>query len=480
MKKIYSLIFKTFFGPFVITFFVSLFILVMQFLWVYIDDMVGKGLEMTVILELLFFASANLVPMALPLAVLLSSIMTFGNLGEHYELVALKSSGLSLQRIMSPLIVFMVMLCIGAFVFSNNVWPVANLKFASLLYDIRSKKPALDIKDKAYYKDIDGFVIRVKNRDEQTDMLHDVLIYDHTDNRGNNRVIRAKKGKMSMSEDQMTLTFVLEQGNLYDELEGDKFPLYRSSFEKKTIRFDLSDFKMAHTDEDLFKNNYKMMTIDQLSRKIDTLKMKMDVRTKDFHKGLMESLLIVSDSLKLDKPLAAETPNLNHWFDSLPKHKKIQYINWALNSVRSTNTYAGVYEAEHKSRLKTIRRHEIEWHRKFTLSFACLILFFIGAPLGAIIRKGGLGMPTVISVLLFIAFHIASISGEKMVKQGQMTPWIGMWMASLALTPVGIFLTYKATTDSVILDSEFYRKLVGKLIRFRWISNWVNRGKKES
>jgi lipopolysaccharide export system permease protein len=466
-------------GPFVITFFITLFILVMQFMWVYIDDMVGKGLETIIILELLFFAMANLIPMALPLAVLLSSIMTFGNLGENYELVALKSSGMSLQRIMSPLIVFMVLLSLGAFYFSNSIWPKANLKFASILHDVRTKKPAFDIQDNVFYKEIDGFVIHVKHRDKETDVLHDITIYDHTDKRGNTRVIKAEQGQMRLSGDKLSLIFTLQNGFLYDELPGNKNPLYRSEFSEKQLLFDLSGFKLQRTDEELFKNNYKMMNLLRLARESDTLNKRYKERIQEFKQGMFKSVFYTKDSLNLDTSYS-NFSLAEGWFEQLPKEKKLQYMNWATNVVRSSRTYADSFEQDLKVRKRGIKRVQIEWHRKFTLSIACLILFFIGAPLGAIIRKGGLGMPVVISIIFFLIFHMTSITGEKMAKTGVVDVWLGMWLSSMILLPIGMFLTYKATTDSAILDSEFYKNFLGKLTKIKFINNWVNRGKSKA
>lgn len=474
MKKLHILIFKTFLGPFISTFFITLFILVMQFLWVYIDEMVGKGLSFGIISELLFYASASLVPLALPLAVLLSSIMTFGNLGEHYELVALKSSGLSLQRIMFPLIIFMVLLSFGAFVFSNSIWPTANLKFASLLYDIRKKKPALDIKDNVYYKEIEGFVIRVKNRNEKTDLLEDVFIYDHTDKKGNTKIIRAETGRMDMTDDQMGLKFELNNGNLYSDEEGKKYPYFRQRFEKKTITFDLSGFELERSDQEVFANNYRMMNLMQIIKQIDTVETFYGLVVEDFSYRMSKDIYFLNEEVDL---AAADTntqvayqPN---WFQELNKNDRIKYLNLAINITRASNSFAAGIAKGHNHRKKNIRSHYIEIHRKFTLAFACLILFFIGAPLGAIIRKGGLGMPVVISVLFFLLFHITGITGEKMAKGGDLSVFAGMWLSSFVLIPIGMFLTYKATTDSVLLDTEFYKRLFKGFKRFRFLINWL-------
>ncbi len=451
----------------------------MQFMWVYIDDMVGKGLDSFTVLELLFFATANLIPMALPLAVLLSSIMTFGNLGENYELVALKSSGMSLQRIMFPLIVFMIFLSIGAFYFSNNIWPKANLKFASILHDVRAKKPAFDIQDNVFYKEIGGFVIHVKHRDKETDVLHDITIYDHSDQRGNTRVIKAKRGTMVLSDNQQALNFTLIEGNLYDEMEGKDHPHYRSSFGKKIISFDLSDFKLKRSDEELFKNNYKMMNLSRLSAEIDTLWLRYGERSDEFETSMLKSIYYMKDSISLDTSYQ-EYSLAEDWMSGESKNKKLQYLNWASNVLRTTKTYSESFNGDLKNRKKNINRAYIEWHRKFTLSIACLILFFIGAPLGAIIRKGGLGMPVVISIVFFLIFHMTSISGEKMAKNDQLAVWIGMWLSSAILFPIGAFLTFKATTDSAIFDAGFYKSILGKLLRIGFVNKWANRGTEEA
>lgn len=528
MKKLNKLVISTYIGPFFATFFITLFILVMQFLWKYIDELVGKGLEWYIIGELLFYASANLVPMALPLAILLSSIMTFGNLGEHYELVALKSSGLSLQRIMRPLIVITFLTAGVAFYFSNNVWPVANLKFATLLYDVRQKKPAIDIRDGVFYKGLDGYVIRAEHKDKETQEMTDVVIYDHTQRKGNSKVIRAKKGLMELSEDEMYLVLSLQDGASYEEVEdqgkgkakkqgkGKNYPLFRSTFEEEIIRFDLSGFQLGRSDEDLFKENTQMLNLEQLNVQTDTLWMKFKARQDEYKEQLRKKLMPGRDSVQLSKDGSVwlsimtgerptgrvvpadsaapppKRPSLNpavrlkqaHVSDTillvdvepvgadwrytagLPPADELRAIDGAINLTRSSKTYVSSMINEFGSRTRTIVRHQVEWHRKFTLSFACIVLFFVGAPLGAIIRKGGLGMPVVVSVILFIVFHVLSITGEKMAKHGDLEPLQGMWLASAILTPVGIYLTWKATTDAPIMDSETYQKPIRAIGNF--------------
>ena len=304
MKKLHKLIIKTYLGPFILTFFIVLSLLVMQFLWKYIDEFVGKGLEWYILAELLFYASANLVPLALPLAILLASIMTFGNLGEHYELVALKSSGLSLLRIMFPLIVLIVITSGSAVYFSNNIWPLANLKFASLLYDIRQKKPAIDIAPGVYYKDIDGFVIRTSSKSKDGKDLNDITIYNHTDGTGNRQVTRAERGQMSMSEDEQYLIVTLFNGRSYEERPGKTHPHFRTEFQKEIIRFDLSQFQLDRTDEDLFKNNYQMLTMTQLEKAIDSLNLKYGDRITDYGRLIETKVSYMRDSINPDSAMS--------------------------------------------------------------------------------------------------------------------------------------------------------------------------------
>lgn len=470
MKKLHRLIIGSFIGPFVLTFFITLFILVMQFLWKYVDDLVGKGLEWYLIAELLLYASANLVPMALPLSILLSSIMTFGNMGENYELVAIKSAGISLQKAMRPLLVVTFFLSFTAFYFSNNIWPVANLKFASLLHDISKKKPALDIKEGIFYKDIDDFVIRVGKKDQKKDILYDISIYDHTAKEGNRKVIRAEEGTMKMSVDETKLILTLKNGYSYNEVKKSTSPLFRSEFEKEIIYLDVSGFQMNRSDEGLFKNNYKMLNIIQLDEAIDTLYFETESGIIRMGNKVKEGLSLFKDTLNSN--LNIQKPDSQFLqLGNLKKGIQNQIYQGAINALRRHKTYITTLSRYVESNDRLIDRHKIEWHRKFTLSFACIILFFIGAPLGAIIRKGGLGMPVIISVLFFLVFHVLSITGEKLIKESGMNAALGMWMATLILVPIGAFLTYKSTTDSAIFDTDGYKKLFEKIKSFFKKSN---------
>lgn len=461
IKKVHKLIISSFIGPFILTFFIAIFILLMQFLFKYIDDLVGKGLEWYVVLELLMYASSTLVPMALPLALLLSSIMTFGNLGEHYELVALKSSGISLRQIMMPLIVLTFIISIAAFYFSNVVMPYANLKMGALMWDVRNQKPSLAIKEGVFYNGIDGYSIRIGSKDEEGTNLKDIVIYNHSANKGNMNVMMADSGKMLKSDNERYLVLLLFNGISYEESGvpgtiNDRKQLTRVKFSEHEVKFDLSTFQMNRTDETLFKDHYTMLNLSQLKFYEDSLDNRL-LNDKAYFRQNYALYTSMNKDLKLDSSMSAVNVQLdNDILKNFDKQYHSIIISRAFSTVRNVISYTESTKKDQESLHEKIRRHEIEFHRKFTLSFACLILFFIGAPLGAIIRKGGLGMPIVISIFFFIFFHILSITGEKMARQNVVPVWQGMWMASFILTPIGVFITRKATSDSTLLDLDVY------------------------
>jgi lipopolysaccharide export system permease protein len=423
-----------------------MFVLLMQFLWKYIDDLVGKGLDWFTIGQLVFYTSATLVPLALPLAILVSSIMTYGNMAEHFEIVAAKSAGVSLQRLMRPLFVVAIFVSALAFYFSNYILPVANLKMGSLLYDVRQQKPALYIREGAFYNGIDGYSIRVGKKAADGKKIFNVMIYDHTKGNGNNKVILADSGIMASTSDQKFLLITLYTGSSYEEESKrkknyDTHPLTRSTFKSQLIRFDLSTFKLSRTNEDLFKDNWQMLNFRQLTYAIDSLNKKFDERkigmvkdAKGYFSMLRDSVLIK----KIPADVKEEDPAIIK--DNVPVNAVMET---ALSTARNLKTYFTNNADELESKQNNITRFSIEWHRKFTLSIACFILFLIGAPLGAIIRKGGLGMPIV----------------------GVIFPKEGMWIAPLVLLPIGIFLTYKATKDSALFDMDAYLNFFRKLKR---------------
>jgi len=468
---------KSFLGPFVFTFFVALFILLLQFLWKYIDDLVGKGLEWYIIAKLLFYASSTFVPLALPLAILLSSLMTFGNLGEQYELVGIKAAGISLSKAMRPLVILALLISMGAFFFSNYVLPVANLKFGSLLYDVRQQKLAFNINEGIFYNGLENIVIQVGSKDKDNKTIYDVKIYDHNKRMGNTNITLAKKGVMELSPDKQRMIFTLYDGNAYSEINERGYrenrPFESTKFDKQILVFDLGDFKLNRTNEDLFRSHYSMLNIKQLNHSIDSLSIEKNER-KEFYKkkymrrysyvdkldSLKRDTIVVSDSALLDSlkyPLLAN-------FDSEVKN---EILKNSLKSVRSLKDNLVYYQKELDSRQKIVLKHEVVWHQKFKLSLACLIFFFIGAPLGAIIRKGGLGFPVVVSILFFVIYHVTSMTGQKAALTGEWNLVFGIWMSTLIILPMGLFLTWKATTDAPLLDAESWGRFFGKFKIFK-------------
>ncbi len=473
MKKLHIFILKSYLGPLILTFLISMFILVMQFLWRYIDDLVGKGLEFSVLAELLFYASVQVVPMALPLAILLASLMTFGNLGENYELTAIKAAGISLPRIMAPLIFLTVSISIGAFWFSNNIMPVANLKLFSLLYSVKQARPELDIKEKIFYDGVDDFRIKIDDKNQKTGMMHHLMIYDHRDkiNRNTNVTI-ADSGKMQVSDEKSYIMLTLFNGITYDEKvnidkkrtsDRDKQLYRRDKYDEQTVLIELEGMNFSKTDESLFKSLDRMKNLEQLRKDEDSLKTEkgryveeLSRQAENFHfqKG---RYTLRSRASELTQVIdSSKTLSIDSLFNSLtPEQKKTAYET-AIRAVQDHKYNIDEKMSYIDREQKKIYRHEMEIHRKFTLSFACLIFFFIGAPLGAIIRKGGLGMPVVISVLFFIFYYIVDTMGAKFAREGVWHVYQGMWLSSAVLAPIGIFLTYKSSTDSALLNSEAY------------------------
>jgi lipopolysaccharide export system permease protein len=473
MKKLDTFILKSYLGPLVMTFFIALFILLMQFVWKYIDDLVGKGLEWYIIVKLLFYASSTFVPLALPLAILLSSLMMFGNLGEHYELVTIKAAGISLSRIMRPLIVVSILISGLAFYFSNVVLPFANLKFLSLLYDVREKKLAFNLKEGVFYTGIEGFVIRVGKKEQDGNTIRDVMVYDHTKHQGNVSLTTAEWGRMELSPDKKFLVFRLFNGTNYEEridLRNNELtrPFQRTEFSEQYQMFDLSAFQLTRTDENLFKKNYEIQNVTQLTRSIDSISIQLSADRKAYETGFMNSLQF-SGNLDTVKRYKADTlkkfnPSVIYNFKADTRAK---ILETALASAKSAKENLATNRENIYNKSKLIYKHQIVYHKKFSFSIACFLLFFIGAPLGAIIRKGGLGMPAVISTLFFILFWVISFVGEKYAVEGVVPAWQGIWYSSAVLMPIGIFLTIKATNDATLFDLDAWTGFFKKLFRVR-------------
>ena len=576
------LLIRTFAGPFILTFFIVLFILVMQFLWVYMDDLVGKGLEWYVIAELLVYASASFVPMALPLAMLLSSIMTLGQFGEFNELTATRAAGISLWKLVRPLMLLAVVLSVSAFVFSDTLLPRSRLKFGSLLFDIQQKKPALSIKEGRFYTEIENYALRVGHKSEDGQRLRDILIYDHSSGRGNTSVITAKRGKMLMSDDQRYLSLTLYDGYTYEELQEDapsrrKRPHLKTSFSVQEIHFDLSSFHMKRSDESIFRDYFSMLDLRQLRQATDSLEEAYAERDHDILKTMgqfyrfgdslfftaqypparggtlrlrvrgthnvsmapgdggpadPENALFERDSVAARRNSADSIPGLtpagaglretglretgsqaagsqatglretgsqesgfsaaelqarlqasklpsaaalpgaggqiietmrargdslaeawlqNRHGSPLVTHTdSITLLRDAVQSAQTLQGYSSMRLRELEGRRHMLNRHYLEVHRKFSLSFACFLFFLIGAPMGALIRRGGLGLPMLISILLFLVYHVITMSSEKLARDGVVEVHLGMWISSLVLLPAGVALTMAANREGRI------------------------------
>jgi lipopolysaccharide export system permease protein len=474
LKTLDILVLRSFLRPFIPTFLVMIFFFLMQMVWKYIDDLAGRGIEWYYILELLFYWSASVFPFALPISILLSSLMTFGTFGENNELAAMKSAGIPLYRIMRPLVVLMIFVSIGAFFFYNNVIPVANLKSASLIENISKKKPAFNIRQGIFYNGIDGYSIKIGHKGgPDGNELENIMIYDHTDNEGNIKVTLAKSGKMQITEDERYLEITLRDGYTYEEIQTstrkdrDKHPFVKARFDEALIRFNLMQFQTTNLREETAKNWY-MMNVNQLLENADSVKNSLERRKNAFSenfKGKYYFELVEMDSANASALSTNVLANFNQTMSE-------RAVKNALRMARSNIEYINQVISQYEYREKIEARHYLEWHKKFALSFACFVLFFIGAPLGAIIRKGGMGAPVVFSFVIFIIYHILNTTFEKTGRELVLEPWAAIWFGTLILAPFGILLTLSAANDSSILRSEFY----GNIVRF--VSNPFKRKKK--
>jgi len=587
-KKLDILILQAFIGPFIATFFITLFVLVLQFFWLYIDDIVGKGVDMLTVATLIMYVGATLVPLALPLAVLLSSIMTFGNLGESFELIAIKSAGIPLLRFMRPLFIVSLIICYIAFLFNNNIIPVANLKMNTLKYDIIVSKPAFDIKEGVFYDKIEGYVIKIGKKEKDDSTIRSVVIYEQNVSGNQDNIIVAEKGKMIVTPDKKSLQFVLQNGWIYQEGKGDRMStnteFIRMGFKDYKKVLDLTSFKLNKTDDSAFKNNYQMLTMRQLGKNIDSLEtmeenfkkrtatdLKLSLKfipyldttgwaaiekTPRVHSAYLltdsavkaeqilrakaqaqadSQALALKAQLKADSiarvarmqaakqdsavaasqghtpgkdsatrgatassgkpaspplPPAANTPQPDtaaakpgasatassgnaparpavakpqppaSFADLLPDSVRMPVLDRSIsqaNTIKiSLDQPALLYDAQQND----LRRHLIAWHEKLTLSVACLVMFLIGAPLGSIIRKGGIGMPLIFAVIFFVIFFLLNNFGKKFANQDVLSPLTGMWLATFVLTPIGLFLVYKALHDSQLFNKEYYFRLI--------------------
>ncbi len=470
MKKIHLLLLRSFVRPFLVTLFIVNFVLLMLFLFKYIDDLIGKGFEWYTILQLMVYNSATNIQMALPLSVLLSSIMTYGALGENYELVAIKSAGVSLSRAMYPMILVVTILSIGAFFFSDNMLPIANRKYYALLYDVRQQKSANLLPEGVFSNSFPDHTIRVGKKDADGQTLHNVIIYTKNEADNNTNVLLAKEGRMYRTMDNQFLVMKLTDGVTYEEQPGEKSFEGRQRFTRfrfKTTeqKFDLSFMKLKRTDENLFRTAAQMMDLKQLKYFGDSTRRQTDSTLLVNFRLFSPYIKYFGIPSKAPSGIKSVPFKKNSALDGLSLQQQATTLMNASNEVRTINDLVKNRADMYKDASLNTRRYDIEYQKKFTLSAACIALFLIGAPLGAIIRKGGLGMPIVVSVIFFLIYYIIWTIGEKSAKQGDLSPIVGTWIAIIVLTPIGIFLSYKAANDSALFDMEAYKRIFNKLIR---------------
>lgn len=448
-------------GPFIAAFSISVFVLTMQFFWLYIDDLVGKGLDLPTILKLVGLVTLFWIPTALPLSLLFSSIMTFGNLGESFELIAIKSAGIPLLRFMRPLLIFAFFVCGLAFLFANNIIPVTQKKLSALKYDIIVAKPAFDIKEGIFYDKIDGYVIKLGKKEKNDSVIHDVVIFEKGGQLQDYLTV-AKTGVMRLSNNKRDLEFILQNGSRFEESgqrNSRNTQFIQMGFATYKKVFDLKSFQIGKTGDSAFYDP-KMLSIRQLNSTIDSLynldSLFVTKTRREFAPYLSFVRFADTGWVKSAAAAPSSSDTIQQFDQLIPDSLKQTIYSNAIGTIHNIRGYTLVLETEYKERYQSLNLHKIEWHRKFTLSFACLVLFMIGAPLGSIIRKGGLGMPLVFAIIFFVFFYLLNNFGEKLVRSNELSPLNGMWLSTFLLIPIGLFLTYKAMSDSQLFNNEFY------------------------
>lgn len=468
LKRLDRFVLKSFLPMFAMTFFIVLFIVLMQFLWRYMDDLIGKGLGVGVLAELFFYAALSMVPMALPLAILLASLMSFGNLGEKSELTAIKASGVSLLRVMAPLIVLISGIAVGAFFFQNDVLPRAQVKMWTLLFSARQKSPELEIPEGSFYDQITGYNLYVKHKDQETGMLYGTMIYDvsHGDN---STILLADSARLAFTPDMQYLYLHLWSGEQFENLRGQNansqnIPFRRETFADKELLIPF-DANFNRLNEEGMRNQYVGKNISELRQSIDSLTNLVDSIGNRNAEGFRNQAFPM-----LSSGIAMDEPNDSTWVKAEKRSASLDSMLLALSPAERDRVFNMAYGLQQqrkgeqefraiqmKDEKLRLRRHHIELIKKYTLSVACLIFLFIGAPLGAIIRKGGLGAPMVISIMLFLVYYIIDNTGFKMAREGIWQPWAGMWLSTFILLPLGIFVTWKAMNDSSVFNADLYK-----------------------
>jgi lipopolysaccharide export system permease protein len=471
IKKIDAYVLKRFLGTFVMTFLIVLFILLMQFLWKYFADLVGKGIGMDVLGEFFVYAITTLVPLALPLAILLASLMTFGNLGENFELTAMKSAGISLFRIIRPLIIFIVVVVVGAFFFSNNVLPITQKNLYTLLFSIRHKSPELDIPVGEFYSGISGVNLYVRSKDNK--ILKDLMIYDFSGGFNNAAIMVADTGYVELTADRKYLLLTLVHGESFENFKKQRLsqttsiPYRRETFGYKELLYEFdSDFNRY--DESLLQDQHISKDINGLQQSIDSVKLLINLRSVEQVNEMLRTKYLGREyrpdrDFEVSPEVRIADYDPDSVFISLSKVSMEQVVTNALQKAKTMRDHLQYNKMLLGEPQMYLSRHQIEWHKKFALSFACLIFFFIGAPLGAIIRKGGLGFPMVVSVIMFVIYYIIDLTGYKMAREGIWEAYQGMWLSTSVLFPLGVFLTYKAAVDASLFNREMYDRFFRQL-----------------
>lgn len=476
IKKLDIFVLKSFCTLFMGTFFICLFIFMMQFLWRYVDELIGKGLEMTVMAQFFFYSALTLVPVSLPLAILLAALITFGNFGERFELLAMKAAGISLLKIMRPLIVFIAFICCLSFYFQNVIGPKAQADLGTLLISMKQKAPELDIPEGVFYDEIEGYNLYVKHKNRNTGMLYDVLIYNFEKGFENAQIIKADSGRLEMTADKKHLYLHLYDGEQFENLKSQNMnqrnvPYRREAFREKhaIIEFD-SDFNMV--DAGIMSSYSSSKNMRKLQTDIDSMRLRNDSVGRAYYREAMEGMYKITGSITREDTLKIEKAHLGEYnadsiFNMATLVQKQKIVSAAVGRAEGAGSDWGFKSNDISATEYSLRRHMTSWHEKLTLSLACLIFFFIGAPLGGIIRKGGLGMPVVVSVLIFIVYYIINNTGYKMARDGKWIVWMGMWTSTAILAPLGAFLTYKSNNDSVVLNTDAYINWFKKIVGIR-------------
>ncbi|MCR4994097.1 MAG: LptF/LptG family permease [Bacteroidales bacterium] len=479
VKKLDIFILKQFALLFAGTFFICLFIFMMQFLWRWVDELIGKGLSLDILGRFFFYATMTLVPMSLPLAILLASLISFGNMGERLELLAMKSAGIPLVRILRPVFIFVIMVSFGSFYFQNVVSPESSKQLAALIYSMRQKSPELEIPEGVFYNEIPGYNLFVEQKDPEKGMLYGIMIYNQGSSFDDTQVVLADSGRLQSTADQMHLQLTLYDGQRFRNMQNTGSAMDRTTvpYMRETFKEEIDlipfDNTLNLTDASLFDNNAKTKNLSQLTRGVDSLRQSLDSIGRDqfeqYRYGFLAHTRLNGrkDSASLRARVARHPLNIDSINQQATDDLRGQVTRSALSRAQSGEAQTSMMQDYSSHNNRILREHSLERHKKFTLSLACIIFFFIGAPLGAIIRKGGLGVPVVVSVIIFILYYIVNASGEKLAKSGAWDATFGAWLSTMVLAPIGGWLTWKSNQDSAVFNFEGYQRFFRRLLGLR-------------